>query len=232
MARKRQLDPGIWTSEQFMRLKSPNARLLFIGMITQADDEGRLRGGPLYLKSTIFPSDHVSLTMVKEWRDKIVGLGLCCLYTVEGNEYLWLPQFQKHQYMTKRFRSTLPSPPIQVNNHGITDTQQGNDLLHGRSWKKLEEVDKDTGSGRKAEITAAAAYESHIGMLTPIVAVKMDQAITEYSEQWVIAAIEEAATHNKRNWSYTEAILRRWGSDGRGPPANPRKESNDSWDMR
>ena len=42
MARRRMIDPNFWESEDVSRL-SLFARLLFIGMISNADDEGRGR---------------------------------------------------------------------------------------------------------------------------------------------------------------------------------------------
>jgi len=110
MPRKRQIDPDIWTSEQVLTLPI-EARLLFIGMISHADDEGRLRGSPLSLKAAIFPGDTCSLENIKAWRNAIVANKLAVCYANEGSEYLWLPSFKKFQYMTKRFPSKLPEPP-------------------------------------------------------------------------------------------------------------------------
>lgn len=36
---------------------SPSVRLLFMGLISQADDEGRLKGHPGLVKSLIYPYD-------------------------------------------------------------------------------------------------------------------------------------------------------------------------------
>ena len=40
MARKRMIDPAIWQSQDFSRL-SMLAKLVFIGLFSYADDEGR-----------------------------------------------------------------------------------------------------------------------------------------------------------------------------------------------
>jgi len=128
MARKRQIDPGIWTSEQFCAL-GIEARLLFIGMITQADDEGRLKGGAQYLKMAIFPGDVYTADKVRKWRDEVINNQLVVLYNHDGNEYLCLPNFTKYQYMTKRFESKLPPPPEP--NQLSTSYQPVNNELHG-----------------------------------------------------------------------------------------------------
>ena len=56
MARRRMLDPNIWESEDYARL-SVLAKLVFVGMISNSDDEGRGRANAMYLKSKIFPYD-------------------------------------------------------------------------------------------------------------------------------------------------------------------------------
>lgn len=54
MARKRMIDPNIWDSEDFGKL-SDLSKLVFIGLFSLADDEGRGRCNPGYLKSKLFP---------------------------------------------------------------------------------------------------------------------------------------------------------------------------------
>jgi len=51
------IDPSIWSDEK-LGLLSPLHRLLFIGLFSNADDEGRLPGHPNYIKSLIFPYDN------------------------------------------------------------------------------------------------------------------------------------------------------------------------------
>ena len=109
MPRKRQIDPGIWTSDQFTDLDIP-ARLLFIGMFSNADDDGRLKASPKYLKATIFPGDSVLLLEITGWRAAIVKVGLAQLYENSGVEYLWLPNFTRHQYISHKVESKLPIP--------------------------------------------------------------------------------------------------------------------------
>ena len=64
MARKRMIDPSIWTSESFMSLRN-RQRLLFIGLISHADDYGKLKADPKSLKAKIFAGDSISPSTVK-----------------------------------------------------------------------------------------------------------------------------------------------------------------------
>ena len=75
MARKRDLDPGLWENEDLAGV-ARDARLLFIAYISQADDDGRLKGSARYLRSKAFPYDEdVSADAVQGWRDDLVASG-------------------------------------------------------------------------------------------------------------------------------------------------------------
>ena len=110
MARKRQIDPSIWTSEQFCSLKDYGARLLFIGLFSNADDEGRLKASPVYLKTIIFPADEIPVENIGKWRNELSTVNLIIVYKVGELEYLVLPTFSTHQYISKAYPSKIPAP--------------------------------------------------------------------------------------------------------------------------
>ena len=58
-------------------------------------------------------------------------------------------------------------------------------------------------------------YQQNIGMLTPMIAEELRDALKVYPENWISDAIKEAVTNNKRKWSYISAILERWTAEGR-----------------
>lgn len=57
-------------------------------------------------------------------------------------------------------------------------------------------------------------YEQNIGPLTPIMSDKLKDAENTYPEGWIKETIGLAVENNKRSWSYVEAILKRWASEG------------------
>lgn len=120
MARKRQIDPELWKSEQFVRLSLP-ARLLWIGLFSNADDEGRLKGSPLWLKMALFPADNHAADLVEGWLQEVLAVGLALAYEVDGLRYLCLPTFAAHQYISKPYPSKLPAPPV-----GMVRERSGN----------------------------------------------------------------------------------------------------------
>ncbi|HYP42351.1 MAG TPA: DnaD domain protein [Chloroflexia bacterium] len=74
-----------------------------------------------------------------------------------------------------------------------------------------------------------ALYEQNIGLLTPILAERLQDAEGHYPMEWIEAAFEEAVTNNKRNWRYIERILERWSSEGKdnGKARGPAERSLD-----
>ena len=87
-------------------------RFLFIGIFSNADDDGRLKASPRFLKALIFPYDEDKTSeQVKQWRDQCATLRLIRLYNKNGTDYLDLPGWRKHQLIRKdRYNpSQLPS---------------------------------------------------------------------------------------------------------------------------
>jgi hypothetical protein len=112
---KRMLHSKIWESSQFLELNYVG-RLLFIGMISLGDDEGRLRGDGWYLKGHIFSRDRVTPKEIEKLRDQIEKKGLIIVYKRETEIFIQHPNWTKYQTLRKdRFRySEYPSPPSDI----------------------------------------------------------------------------------------------------------------------
>ena len=124
------IDPTIWADEDFGSLDS-NAQIMFIGMFSNADDEGRLPGNALFLASTIMPYKGLSKEEATALRDSVLQqMHSIALYIVDGKEYLqfkkWVsyqainrPTASKYPVMPEGYKS--PTPPLiedSVSNHG------------------------------------------------------------------------------------------------------------------
>lgn len=97
---RRMLDGSIWSNEHFADLP-PMARLLLIGIINLADDQGRMKAHPAYLRSQVFPYDDVALDDVLGWLARIEANDTVRLYEVDGKQYLQLTnwwQYQSHSF--------------------------------------------------------------------------------------------------------------------------------------
>lgn len=70
-------------------------------------------------------------------------------------------------------------------------------------------------------------YEQNIGPLTPLLADALREAEAEYPPDWIEDALREAVAHNKRNWKYVQAILKRWKEEGRAEEQTRRDAQKD-----
>ncbi len=63
-------------------------------------------------------------------------------------------------------------------------------------------------------------YETHFGILTPMMADQLKCDEKEYPADWIEDAIREAVQRNVRNWKYVKAILESWKEKGRDQKTN------------
>jgi hypothetical protein len=106
---RRMIDAGIWANEHFAMLP-PMARLLQIGIINMADDQGRMKAHPAYLRSQIFPYDDVLINDVQSWLDQIAANDTLILYEVDGKAYLQLLNWWQYQSPSFASPSQYPRP--------------------------------------------------------------------------------------------------------------------------
>ena len=108
MARKRMIDPNIWQSEDFSKL-STLAKLIFIGLFSLADDEGRGRCNPVYLKSTLFPYEEgIRSADIDKTLSEISSNMSVVLYSHDGSNYYSLYNWSKWQKIDKPTPSKIP----------------------------------------------------------------------------------------------------------------------------
>ena len=107
MSRARNIKPGFFRNSELIEV-SFAARLLFIGLWTLADREGRLECRPKQIKMELFPADSVDC---EELIDEVITTGTVVKYTVDGKDYLQVVNFAKHQNPHhKEKASTIPAP--------------------------------------------------------------------------------------------------------------------------
>src|SRR3990172_2184332 len=93
---RRMLDSAIWANENFASLP-PMARLLQIGIVSFADDQGRMKAHPVYLRSQIFPYDDMDAESITIWLTMLAAHETVVLYEVDGKQYLQLVNWWKYQ---------------------------------------------------------------------------------------------------------------------------------------
>ena len=99
------IDPKIWTNRRFIQLNAKE-RLFYIGLISNADDEGRLWNDFRSLKSKIFPADSISLGRIQSATLKLQEFSLIECDNISIQIKGWLD----NQYIKKPQESTIPVP--------------------------------------------------------------------------------------------------------------------------
>ena len=151
MARKRMIDPHIWEDPGFNGL-SLQARLLFIGMVSNADDYGYLRADAGSLKRLIFGfDDAVKKDDVADWIVELCQLSNIHFYEVAGEYYAHFVKWDTYQ---KQQRDRLLDSVYPVCNICLAPAEQSLTEVKG-SKGKLEEV----GKVKKSEVKGSAEGE-------------------------------------------------------------------------
>lgn len=200
MARIRSLKPEMWGSESIGRL-SRDARLLFIGLITQVDDEGRIRASSRGLASLLLPFDDDVAGQVDGWLSELEAEGMFRRYMVDGSTYGEIPKFILHQKIDHPSASKLPAyraslaipreaSRILAPDQGSRIKDQGEDLItvaaapESKPARKTQEVfgpEIQTNTGKSWQL--------------PLTTAKRHMTAYGYNEAELIRQLERIAKH-------------------------------------
>jgi hypothetical protein len=109
MARSRNIKPGFFTNEELARLPDA-AQLLFAGLWTIADRDGRLEDRPARINAQIFPYKKRN---VDRLLDDLAGARFIVRYESAGGRYIQVLNFLRHQTPhVKEPASTIPEPDL------------------------------------------------------------------------------------------------------------------------
>lgn len=140
MTQRRMIYASLWQSENFAKL-SDKGKILYIGLLTLADDYGRLKNNPLVLRSQVFCyEENIKTSEIGKLVKEIEKVGLVILY--ENDQYLYHPNWYKYQILRKDRlgRSLCPSPDNQMSTKWQpTDGQVGAEV----SKEVIEVSNKD-----------------------------------------------------------------------------------------
>lgn len=132
MARIRTVKPEFFPSMS-EKGTSLGARVLFAGMLTEADDAGRMIDSPKSLAGAVFPyDDNITARKVDGWLKELERSDSVLRYEVNGRRFIAVINFSVHQKISHPTPSRLPAPP--------------EDLATG-SGERKEPLGSDLGSG-------------------------------------------------------------------------------------
>ena len=132
MARTRLIKPGFFSNDVLAECE-PLARLLFAGLWTIVDRNGRTIYRPARIKAQVLPYDACDIeALMRQLADR----GFVQVYAVDGTAYLSVTGFSKHQNPhAKEASEDLPEPPplqavtesrvISATSTGLSETSSG-----------------------------------------------------------------------------------------------------------
>lgn len=255
MARKRMISPSLWTSQDVGKL-TIFERLLFIGMFSNADDEGKGIANPYLLRSMIFPYDDISIAEIEKAKAHIGQLIQVQFYSIKDNEYYKFTGWQKWQKVDHAQASIIPEPlPLteqSVNNPESFTEQSMNDSVNSPASFDEEPLPNIRESNIRESnlIEERANQEDSLNdSLSPQAmelckyyeTLKMGQSISAhmdslkimidmYGYDWCREALQRTVSQKgKFIQSYMEAILKNWQKEGKqdAPVGNGKHENED-----
>jgi hypothetical protein len=93
MARIRSIHPGLFTDEAFVSL-SMAARVLYVGILTEADDHGVFEWKPVQFKMRLMPADNVDVASLMREMETTNSVKR---FSSEGKDYGLVRNFCRYQ---------------------------------------------------------------------------------------------------------------------------------------
>ena len=109
MARIRPIKPSFWGSPEAASL-SRDARLLALGLISMADDDGRFLASPAAIAGYVYPNDEIPAARIRAWLEEVVESGMVHKYRYGTVAYGVFPSWHKHQVINRYTPSQHPEP--------------------------------------------------------------------------------------------------------------------------
>ena len=215
--RARNIKPGFFKNDTLAELDFAG-RLLFIGLWGIADRAGRLEDRPKKIKAEVFPYDAVD---VDSCLGELARLGFILRYEAEGERYIQIVNFDKHQNPHPReAASTIPEParsclgsaqdmPSRAESPSLTTDSPSQGLLTTttEAVALVEPTEKD-------EFVVVVEFLSK--NICPVSSQVETDLIRDWLANmppgWVMEAARQAALGKARSLRYVDTILRAWSA--------------------
>jgi len=128
---RRMIECKTWKSYQVGQLGF-RQRILWVGLITTADDQGRGHAHPGMVRGSIFPYDEITLDEVQADIDALAELGLIILYNApDGKPLYQVANWWRYQRPRWAWPSSLPGPEGWVDRERY---RRGNEVIQS-NWE-------------------------------------------------------------------------------------------------
>jgi len=170
VARIRTIKPAFFMNEELAELP-PLTRLLYIGLWTQADREGRMEDRPRRIKASVLPYDECDIGAML---DSLQDSGHIIRYEADGGRYIEVVNFTKHQAPNQREQeSMIPAPSdiehastcMHVNARAEGKGREGKGI--GREGNAREAVDELPDGKPMTSVGYPQCLAAEIDVLSP-----------------------------------------------------------------
>lgn len=158
MTKRRMIDPSFWQSESMSRLTT-DQRFLFIGLFSNADDQGRLKGHPALIRNAVYPFDNPDLAKIQADLDAVEAAGSITQYCVDGRALIQINGWWDYQAPSWAYPSEIPAP------EGWSDRlrYRKNDKVCKQNWAGAGGFGQDGSSSDDDEPPQPAATDGEQG---------------------------------------------------------------------
>ena len=111
MPRIRTIKPSLWSDPSFASM-TRESRLLLIGIVSMADDDGRLVFTKSAVCGYVYPHDDIPTRSYNSWVAEVIASGIVHQYQADGFTYACIPKWHAHQVIDRYTPSTIPPPDI------------------------------------------------------------------------------------------------------------------------
>lgn len=122
MARGRMIDRVIILSKKINAI-SEGAENLYYRIYVSTDDFGLFHADPKILKGQIYTLRSISVATIRKRLDELIGSGLVRIYESDGEKYLEIVSFDKHQTFRKDYVRKYEYPKPVTNSYESVRTR-------------------------------------------------------------------------------------------------------------
>jgi hypothetical protein len=159
MGRIRTIKPEFWTDEKVGELKR-DERLLFLGLLNLADDEGVLKATPAFIKGQIFAYDEdLSIADVRTWIEALISKKMLIPFEYNSEKFLLVRTFKAHQKINRPTPSKIPK--------NILESILNADSVNAHGGLTEDSLPEGKGKEREEEIEQGMEGDREGGSLTP-----------------------------------------------------------------
>ncbi len=216
MARIRSIKPEFFKHEELFDAEMETGfplRVAFSGLWTVCDREGRFEWRPRKLKTDVMPYDDIDFSRVL---DALATRGFIVKYTVDGDEYGYVPSWNRHQIINNReAKSSIPQPPENIEASDASSTREArvNEIAKGsmEGEGKGKGYSEANASGADAPIDfEKLAFERGKQVLGKNAGGVINRLKNLKCKTWpaTVAMIEEAAT-KQSPMEWVQGVLRK-----------------------